>query len=106
MCTVTISIGRNVRMPLDTVGPMDGEAWQNFGDAIDALLARCGATVYVGAAESRGEWEGIAEDSRTWIASVPDNTLADIRYVLRDLARDFRQDAIALTVGVTELIGA
>lgn len=100
MATVTVSIGRNVGSV-----PMSDEAWQNFGHAVGALLGRC-SIVYVSAAESRGEWEGIAEDSRTWVAECTEHDAGYVREGLRALAAEFRQDAIALTIGSTELVGA
>lgn len=101
MATVTVSIGRNVGDQ-----PMNDTDWQNFISAVGASVKRDAKAVYVDAAASRGEWEGIGEDSRTWVADIDEWDLGALRGSLKEWARIFRQDAIALTVGQTELVGA
>ena len=101
VATVTISIGRNVGDE-----PMSDGEWVAFCSDIWQALYDADATVYVDEAKSVGEWDGIREESRTWVASVDDSVIDWIRISLAEFCRTYRQDAIALTVGVTELVGA
>jgi hypothetical protein len=78
--------------------------WLDFATHIRNLLTRTNSEVYVDAAESVGEWEGVAEDSLTWVASVDEDNLDFTRGYLARTAEIYNQDAIALTVGETELI--
>jgi len=99
MATATISIGRGGfdRRLSDIV-------WREFSGHIRALLERIGATVFVDGAESIGEWEGVAEESRTWVADIGDRSPAFITGWLQVTATAFEQDAIALTIGETTLV--
>jgi hypothetical protein len=98
---ITISIGRNVGAT-----PMTRAAWDNFHADILATITTPGADVYVPGAHSVGEWEGVSEESRTYVASVPEDYVPAIRTRLAHLAHAYRQDAIALTVGVGSLVDA
>lgn len=100
--TVTISIGRG----LPSGGALRPSEWEAFRSHIDDTLADCGATVYVARAYSVGEWEGVAEESATWVASVPVECVGYLRDYLRVATDVYRQDAIALTIGETELVSA
>lgn len=102
MATVTVSIGRNVGDE-----PMSAEEWASFALYIGGTIRREASAVYVDSAESRGEWNGVAEDSRTWVAECAtfDAVNAIAGNVQRACAR-YRQDAIAVTVAGTFLIGA
>ena len=99
--TATVSIGRNVG-----AAPMSGDAWTRFQADIRLALTECGAEIYVDAARSVGEWEGILEDSCTFVASVPLENLAHLDTDLAYLTRVYRQDAIAVTLGQTQFISA
>lgn len=99
--TVTISAGRNVG-----AAPMSAKAWQSFRDDIALAIYDAHGEIFVRDARSRGEWEGIEEDSATYVAGVPRDYLPHIRDSLAYLARIYRQDAIALTVGETEFVQA
>ena len=101
MATVTVSIGRNVGSE-----PMAQGLWDNFVSVVRDSVRRDANAVYVDAAASVGEWDGIAEESRTWVADIDEWDLGALRNALTEWARTFRQDAIALTVGTTELVGA
>jgi len=98
--TVTISIGRNI-----DGRPMTDDRWESFRDAVSEALAWEVATTYVDGALSTGSWQGAPETSATWVASLSESQLPTLRIRLRILARRFHQDAIALTVGATELLG-
>lgn len=102
--TVTVSIGRNVGAE-----PMPVWEWHDVAARIESGLAECGAEVFVKRAESVGEWvtaDGVtvSEDSRTWVAAMDVEALVAFRRLLRVLCVVYRQDAIALTVGTTELV--
>lgn len=99
MATVTVSIGRNVGSQ-----PMSDNDWTNFISVVGASIKRDANAVFVDAAASRGEWDGIAEDSRTWVADIDEWDLGALRGSLAEWARTFMQDAIAFTVGATELV--
>lgn len=95
--TIVISIGRNVGNV-----PLDAKRWEGFCTLVRTLLAE--SRVYVYGAESIGVWNGVSEDSRTWVAETSTDKLEDIRSSLRAFAKLYEQDAIALTVGQTELV--
>ena len=99
--TATVSIGRNVG-----AAPMSGDAWMRFQADIRLALTECGADIYVDAARSVGEWQGIIEDSCTFVASVPIENLAHLDTDLAYLTRVYRQDAIAVTLGTTQFVSA
>lgn len=97
--TVTISIGRNIGDE-----PMGDYQWEEYRNAISGYLARFADTVYVDGAHSRGEWDGIPEDSATWVAAVPVGNVNGLRASLVLDCWTYDQDAIALTIGETELV--
>lgn len=97
--TVTISIGRNVGDQ-----PMSADKWRRFRADIGRRLRAAGANVFVDTAVSTGTWDGVREQSATWVASVEANRLETIRVGLERACRLFQQDAIALTIGQTELL--
>lgn len=99
MPTITISIGRG-----GNERKLSFTRWLDFATHIRALLTKTNSEIYVDAAESIGEWEGVAEDSLTWVASVDEDNLDYTRGFLARTAEIYNQDAIALTIGETELI--
>jgi hypothetical protein len=99
MATATISIGRG-----GGDRRLSDNLWSAFTDNIRDLLNECGATVFVDAAESIGEWEGVAEESRTWVADTGETERFWIMGWLSGTAHTFEQDAIALTIGATTLV--
>ena len=99
--TVTISAGRNIGAT-----PMGPDAWSQFRADIAQAIHDAHGEIFVNDARSRGEWEGVAEDSATFVASVPRDYLTRVRDSLAYLARTYRQDALALTVGATEFVTA
>jgi hypothetical protein len=104
MSTVTLTIGLSSNA---TLAPLPLSARRRFVSAVRAALRDAAATVYVDGATSKGRWQDVAtgliveETSRTWVADVPD--VSAVRARLPYLAATFEQDAIALTVGTTEL---
>lgn len=99
MATATISIGRG---GLDR--RLSDTAWREFATTIRQMLNRIGATVFVDGAESIGEWEGVAEESRTWVADIGDANRQFVVGWLEMTAALYEQDAIALTIGETTLV--
>jgi hypothetical protein len=99
MATATISIGRG---GLDR--RLSDIVWREFATTIRQLLNHIGATVFVDGAESIGEWEGVAEESRTWVADIRTTSEAFIVGWLEVTAACYEQDAIALTIGETTLV--
>ena len=98
MATATISIGRG-----GGERRLSDAEWTNFTSHIIAMLNHIGATVFVNAAESIGEWEGVEEESRTWVADIHDRR-DFVTGWLELSAAAFEQDAIAFTVGETTLV--
>ena len=98
MATATISIGRG-----GGERRLSDAEWAHFAVSIRDLLAHIEATVFVDGAESIGEWEGVAEESRTWVADIGDRSAFATGW-LEITAAFFEQDAIAFTVGETTLV--
>lgn len=98
--TVTVSIGRGAH---ERQEPLDRIEWSAFRLAVGRLLDVDG-TVFVDGAASTGEWDGRAEESATFVAEYPQHALASLRAGLRWLAKEYGQQAIALTVGRTEFV--
>ena len=120
MYSITVTIGRNAPVLDPTlaqydeatgeriVAPMSDVQWATFEDEVQELLSR--ATD--GAIETHrgvGVWGGVVEES-TKVTLLVDNPLnvnvGYIRVNLADLARKYQQDAIALTIGESELVTA
>lgn len=99
MATATISIGRG-----GAERRLSDSEWNAFSTNIIQLLNHIGATVFVNAAESIGEWEGVSEESRTWVADIGDTEGDFLIGWLSMTAGAFDQDAIALTLGTTTLV--
>ena len=106
MNTVTVSIGRNIGAV-----PMPEQSWADFTSDVESVLRLYCSTFFVSAAWSMGSWEGVEEESRTWVAEL--NSEGDepdpadrLEKSLSFLATVYLQDAIALTVGSTVLAGA
>jgi len=98
--TITVSIGRNVGSE-----PMSERRWAMFRNTIrNTILDNLGA-IFVDGAYSRGEWDGITETSATWVADVEEFTVPYLEREFARIAREYLQDAIALTVGKTVLVG-
>ena len=101
--TVVVSIGRNAHAAQQ---PLDDQQWRWFRASLRTLLTEViDGTVHVDDAQSVGEWDGVPEDSSTYVAEVPVSALSALRNGLRFLASIHGQEAIALTVAVrTEFV--
>ena len=103
MYSITVTIGRNV-----SDVPMPEQRWRAFEQDVQELLSRAtGASTETH--RGVGSWEGVVEESTkvTLLADSPLNVnIGYIRVNLADLARLYDQDAIALTIGESELVTA
>lgn len=104
MKTVTITIGRNVPQVWGGQIAMDAEGWAGFRNDVQTLLENTHAVIYVAGALGRGEWQGVEEENATYVASVEPERLSELRDTLSLFADRWHQDAIALTVGDTDLV--
>jgi hypothetical protein len=109
MYVYSLTIGRNIGSE-----PMTKLSWGWFQhDAMEMLRsAALDAALHVEAEErsfGTGVWDGIAEDNATLSIRTPtlmdESVLNQLRKSVKTLAATFRQDAIALTIGTSELIG-
>lgn len=98
MFTVTISIGRG----LPTGGHMDDAAWADFVEGVRRVCQYHGV-LFVDAARSIGEWDGVPEESATFVVGEVrrPRALADDAAGLGVL---YGQEAVAVTTGTTVLV--
>lgn len=105
--TVTVSIGRGAHAAQQ---PLDDIDWASFRRLVAVLLTETIDTeshtgvLHVDDALSVGVWDGVPEESATFVAEVGQHTLGVIRAGLRFLAVAYGQEAIALTIGHTEFV--
>ena len=104
MYSYTITIGRNVNNE-----PMSNEAWEGFKRSTTyALEDSIGRRAQFESFYGVGSWEGTEEESYK-ITALGQHTASQadlglLRDRLAQLALDFGQDAIALTIGQSELV--
>jgi hypothetical protein len=97
--TVTVSIGRNIgTVPLASAG------WSQFRDAIAGILTDHGATIHVRGASSVGEWQGIEEDSSTFVADLDREVIDRLLQDIGTIGARYGQEAVAVTIGRTVLV--
>jgi len=103
--TITVTVGRNI-----AGAPMSADHWEALQRRVRTVLAY--ATTGTGRLESHygvGEWDGVTEDSakvtRYGTAWGQERDADWLRAEIGDLARVYRQEAIALVIGEGELIG-
>ena len=98
--TVTISIGRGIGD-----SPMSARKWREFRADVRGALHSAGGTLYVDSAKSIGEWEGVREESATFVAGdIPADNVPALMDHMREFCERYDQDAIAFTVGETYLV--
>jgi hypothetical protein len=98
--TLTITIGRNIKGE-----PMANKTWQNFANEVESLIKFHDSTIHVGRATAVGLWLGIAEDNFTWVVGVEPTDVASYFRDIELIRKGYSQDAIAVTVGQTALVG-
>lgn len=122
MYVIAVTIGRNVPVTDPTLPqyddvtgvrltePMPNARWADFiesvkRDVIEALDGNRYGVIEV--SEGMGEWGGVTEPNATITYrrehDFDDVELAHLRRYLSENARHFDQDAIALTIGISEL---
>lgn len=120
MHVYAVTIGRNVRTGFTTFEPMSDVQWATFeADAAAELLVTAEKTrstdgyawgedeeFRLEIHRGEGTWDGVKEESSiiTLLASQPLTHLSDLRRRISELARHYDQDAIALTIGESELL--
>lgn len=109
MYVYTATIGRNISTSTSAY-EMSAVRWETFIDYVSEQLS-----VYVFRTDDAieihrgtGVWDGVKEDSAKITllkaqAPLEEKALDDLRRHLSELARMFDQDAIALTIGESEL---
>ena len=119
MFSYTATIGRNYSNSVAVPPSMRGQAmtltrWHQFVEDVEADMASTYADLYLDGAErtfevhyGKGVWEGVEEESAkiTLLAEfeLDERGLSTLRRLLSENARFYDQDAIALTVGDSEL---
>ena len=123
MYSYTATIGRNVPDMHDQRDDVTGERiqapmtltlWHQFVEDVKADMVFTYADLYLDGAErtfevhyGKGVWEGVEEESAkiTLLAEfeLDERGLSELRRLLSENARQYGQDAIALTIGTSEL---
>jgi hypothetical protein len=98
--TLTITIGRNIKGE-----PMAIRSWQNFAREVEALIKFHDSTVFVERATAIGLWLGVAVDYFTWVVGVEPSDVPSYFRDIELIRKGYSQDAIAVTVGQTALVG-
>ena len=91
--TIVISAGRNI-----LTEPMSAQEWELLQKNIDFILEENHAIVFTRRAIGAGDYEGMKEESVTYVAEIHETRLSDIERVLSKLAGLFKQESIALMV--------
>lgn len=110
MYEYSVTIGRNIGND-----PMSTHDWRVFRETVTLHLTVVASLddVQIDAIETTrgtGEWNGVREDNarvvmRT-LSPLSETALGNLRVRLGNLATANMQDAIAFTIGTSELIGA
>ena len=105
MFSYTATIGRNVGTE-----PMTITDWEQFIEDVkaDMLMFAVESAIHVESVEihrGKGTWEGVEEESAkiTLLTPAQSDNPGILRRYLSENARQYGQDAIALTIGVSEL---
>ena len=91
--TIVISAGRNV-----LTEPMGEESWEYLKLTIETMLANQHAIIVTNRALGVGQYQGMSEESVTYVALVPNSSLDAIEQALAAIARLYKQESIALMV--------
>lgn len=112
MHVYTATIGRNYStdpsMPPSMRGkPMFLTIWEQFIEDVTADMLRAVPSDIVEIHRGEGTWDGVEEESAKITllrhSKATADMLDDLRRYLSELARQYGQDAIALTIGQSEL---
>jgi len=102
MKTVTVTIGRNIGD-----SPMSPDTWNQFSYETLQAVETYTSALWVNA-PSRSVWQGVPEDARAFYGPLRDGSgpseLRRLRARLANLATQYGQAAIGLSVGESELV--
>jgi hypothetical protein len=101
MRTITVTIGRNVGSE-----PMEQSEWNAFVWETRETIEIVSPELWANAAH-RNSWNGTSEDSFIFYGPLFDETDATVEFLrnrLETIATKFRQDAIGLSIGDSELV--
>ena len=117
MYSYTATIGRNVPAsnpnPMFAGKPMPLTTWETFIEDVSADMHTVSNNYQAGVATMEihrgvGIWDGVEEESAKITLlldeALPEDRLSQMRRYLSELARQYGQDAIALTIGESELV--
>jgi deoxyadenosine/deoxycytidine kinase len=117
MKTATVTIGRNNKNP--QIGPLWDSEWETFIDRVTAALrsfeskANGGDDTWTEIHLGTGTWNNIPEESAkiTIFYTAEDSSreqkaINELKETLAILGNIFEQDAIALSLGTSELVSA
>ncbi len=82
---------------------MSGERWCSFRLELRSLITTLGGTLWVDNS-GMGMWDGGIEDNHVVVAKLPRSQMANLRVCVIRLGVKYQQQAIAILVGVPELI--
>lgn len=103
MHSITVTIGRN----MDNA-PMRVGLWERFAEDVTADLLAAVPSDIIETHYGKGVWDGAAEESCKITVlrhSEPTGEMLDaLRAVMSENARVYGQDAIAITIGQSELV--
>lgn len=115
MFSYTATIGRNQARTLIVDGqdrklapvPMSLTLWEQFIEDVRADMLHAVPSDLAEIHRGTGTWDGVEEESAKITllrhSKATDDMLDDLRRYLSELARQYGQDAIALTIGQSEL---
>ncbi len=111
MIAVTVTVGRNWGKDSGTglTGPMALPLWHDLIERVQRALEGRAGLVSVEVKRGRGTWDGVREDSAAVTGLFTEWEAwqhANLKYELRTIRGMYGQDAIALSVGESELIGS
>lgn len=93
MTTITVQIG-------NSDDKLTQKEWSDFvAETGKALITRTGLIHFHSCSHGGAQWQNAA-----WVATISSSPLGYLRGDLAALAKKFRQDSIALTVGDTEFL--
>jgi hypothetical protein len=103
---ITITIGRDVTHDSGLVRPMTTAAWQGFQFDLETLVRKHLGGIYFKGLGTGWSEEWGREDAFTIVAPEPlfGDTRKRLYEALRDLARTYEQEAVAVTEGTTEFV--
>lgn len=106
MYVYTATIGRNMRTSTSTYA-MSAVRWEQFVEDVEADMLRAVPSDIVEIHRGKGVWDGVEEESAKITllrhSEATDAMLYELRRYLSENARQYDQDAIALTIGESEL---